>query len=324
MSAADDEYDLVTLGAGSGGVRASRFAAANYGAKVLVVEHPFGFVSSETIGGAGGTCVIRGCVPKKLLVYSSQFADEFFDSKGFGWSMSASPTHSWEEMIAHKDKEIQRLNTTYNNILKNAGVEYVEGRGVVVDPHTVEVQIPGGGTRRIRTKNILVAVGAVPTRIPVEGSELAVTSDEALALDSLPQGSIAVLGAGYIATEFAGIFKGMGKEVQLMYRGDKVLRGFDEECRDQVQENLEKRGTQIMPGCNPTKIEKKGDGFTLHYKNAAGEELSMDVGLVMMATGRKPRTYNLGLEAAGVEMDDIGAIKAAGMEMDKLGAMMAS
>lgn len=307
MSASYD-YDLVTLGAGSGGVRASRFAAQNYGAKVAIVEMPFGFISSDEVGGAGGTCVIRGCVPKKLLVYSSHFAEEFADSRGFGWNHPGA-NHNWSDMISNKGKEIQRLNSVYNNILKSAGVTYIEGRGALLDPHTVEVHAPDGSTKRLTAKNILIAVGGYAYKLTIEGAELAITSDEALAMESLPQGPVAVLGAGYIACEFAGIFNGMGSKVHMLFRGDKVLRSFDNECRDQVQENMAKRGIQIHAGCTPLRITRNGNhGLVLHYREGNTEH-QLECGLVMMATGRKPRTHNLGLGALGVEMQEDGTIK---------------
>ncbi|GAX74568.1 hypothetical protein CEUSTIGMA_g2017.t1 [Chlamydomonas eustigma] len=304
------DYDLITLGAGSGGVRASRFSAQLYGAKVAVVELPFGFISSDDIGGAGGTCVIRGCVPKKLLVYSSQFSDEFSDAKGFGWAINKG-THSWAELIGNKGKEIQRLNGVYNNILKGAGVTSIEGRGFIVDPHTIEIRLVDGTSQKLRAKNILVAVGGYPSKLQIEGADLAITSDEALALESLPVGPVAVLGAGYIACEFAGIFNGVGSEVNLMFRGDQVLRGFDNECRGQVQENLGKRGVKLHPHSTPVRISRGGAfGYILHYLTQGDAVVKqLECGLVMMATGRKPRTYALGLDKVGVELDSEGAIK---------------
>ncbi|KAG2438516.1 hypothetical protein HXX76_005067 [Chlamydomonas incerta] len=315
-----EEFDLVTLGAGSGGVRASRFAATLYGAKVACIELPFGFVSSETVGGAGGTCVIRGCVPKKLLVYGAAYAEEFADARGFGWGLPAAgagaeggPAHDWASLMKLKEKEITRLNSTYGNILKNANVALIEGRGALKDAHTVEVTGADGSVRLLKAKNVLIATGGVATGIPMEGAEHAIMSDEALALQSLPPGPIVVLGAGYIATEFAGIFRGThGAQhaVHLMFRGDKVLRGFDEECRDQVQENLTRRGINLLPGCKPTKLEKHGEAdLTLHYTDAAGAAQALKCGLVMMATGRKPRVEGIGLEALGVALDEHSAIK---------------
>lgn len=304
------EYDLVTIGAGSGGVRASRFAAQYYNAKVAVVELPFGFVSSDDIGGAGGTCVIRGCVPKKLLVYGAMFNEEFNDAIGFGW-MAQRPPHDWKALIANKSKEITRLNSVYNNLLKNAGVDYLEGKGSLVDAHTVKVSLPDGSEQLLKAKNILIATGGAPSKLDIEGAEHAITSDEALALENLPDKSVLIVGSGYIAVEFAGIFQGLGAQVHLMYRADKPLRGFDEECRAQVQENLGKRGITCHPGELPTKIVKKGENsYTVTYRAGKdGPEQTMDVGLVMMATGRHPRVESLNLQAVGVEQDDKGAIK---------------
>lgn len=307
-----EEYDLVTLGAGSGGTRCSRFSAQYYNAKVACVELPFGFVSSDSVGGAGGTCVIRGCVPKKLLVYASAFKDEFDDAVGFGWA-SARPPHDWKKLIASKSKEIERLNSVYVNLLKGAGVDYIEGRGRLVDAHTVEVSGPDGSKRTLRAKNILVATGGYATRLDIPGAEHAITSDEALALDNLPPEGrpVLIVGSGYIAVEFAGIFNGLGAETHLMFRADSPLRGFDEECRAQVADNLAKRGINLHAGELPTSIEKVGEH---HYrvtcaKAGGGGERVLEVGLVMMATGRKPKSDDLGLKELGVELDSKGAIK---------------
>lgn len=303
------DYDLVTIGAGSGGVRASRFSAQYYGAKVAVVELPFGFVSSDSIGGAGGTCVIRGCVPKKLLVYGAMFNDEFQDAVGFGW-LPTKPEHNWKALIANKAKEVERLNSVYNNLLKNAGVAYHEGKGRIVDPHTVEVIQPDGSSKKITAKHILVATGGAATKLPIEGAEHCITSDEALALEHMQTKSVLIVGSGYIAVEFAGIFKGLGVETHLMFRADKALRGFDEECRGQVQENLGKKGVVCHPGTLPTKVTpKEGGSYVVTYKKNDGTEGELEVGQVMMATGREPKTKGLGLEEVGVELTSKGAIK---------------
>ncbi|GAB4821380.1 hypothetical protein N2152v2_008426 [Parachlorella kessleri] len=297
------DYDLVTIGAGSGGVRASRVSSASYGAKVAVIELPFGFVSSETVGGAGGTCVIRGCVPKKLMVFASEFSEAFEDAAGFGWGVQNSGINL-KQLIASKGKEIERLNKVYGTILKNAGVEFIEGRARIVDPHTVEVKESGGSVRHLHTKNILVATGSHAVKIPIPGAEHCITSDEALVIDEYSTNSIVIIGGGYIAVEFAGIFRGLGAEVYLMYRAPLPLRSFDEECRAIVSENLEKRGIHVLSECNPTKVEKQHDGtYTLHYTDKAGQPNTVTTGRVMMATGRKPNTRGLGLEEAGVETD---------------------
>lgn len=308
----DYEFDLVTIGAGSGGTRASRFSAQYYGAKTAIVELPFDFISSATKGGAGGTCVIRGCVPKKLLVYASQFAEEFDNAVGFGW-VESKPPHDWKKLISNKGKEIKRLNGVYESILKSAGVERVEGRASLVDKHTVEVELAAGGTRRLTARNILLATGSYAYKMKLEGSEHAITSDEALHLENLPSANrpILIVGTGYIGVEHAGIFSGLGAKVHLMYRADKVLRGFDEEMRAMCQEHLEKRGVTCHPGKLPTRIVKNGEeDYTVFFKSAdSDQEESVNVGLVMLATGRKPRTRDIGLEAVGVQLDDKGAIK---------------
>eukprot|EP00879_Flechtneria_rotunda_P016082 GHRR01016823.1.p1 GENE.GHRR01016823.1~~GHRR01016823.1.p1 ORF type:complete len:482 (+),score=161.44 GHRR01016823.1:604-2049(+) len=260
--------------------------------------------------GAGGTCVIRGCVPKKLLVYGASFNEEFADARGFGWA-EVQPPHDWKTLIANKSKEINRLNSVYNNLLKNAGVAFFEGKGSIVDANTVKVTRPDGSTETMRGKNILLATGGHATKLPIEGAEHAITSDEALHLDHLPDNSVLIIGSGYIAVEFASIFKGLGADVHLLYRADKPLRGFDEECRVQVAENLGKRGVILHPGFLPTKIEKQGKDkylVTYHAGND-GPTQQVEVGLVMMATGRHPNTKALSLEAVGVELDNKGAIK---------------
>ncbi|GFP98008.1 glutathione reductase chloroplastic [Phtheirospermum japonicum] len=216
------DYDLFTVGAGSGGVRASRFAA-NFGAKVAVCELPFATISSDSTGGVGGTCVLRGCVPKKLLVYASKFSHEFEESGGFGWNYEAEPKHDWSTLIANKNAELQRLTGIYKNILSNAGVELIEGRGKIVDPHTVDVD-----GKIYSAKNILISVGGRPFIPDIPGSEYAIDSDAALDLPSKPE-KIAIVGGGYIAVEFAGIFNGLMSDVHVFIRQKKVLRGFDEE-----------------------------------------------------------------------------------------------
>jgi len=304
-----EEYDLITLGAGSGGTRASRWSAQTYGVKVACVEMPFDFISSDEKGGAGGTCVIRGCVPKKLLVYASGFQQEFKDAVGFGWG-SAAPALDWKTLIGKKAAEVQRLNTVYNKLLKNAGVDQIEGRGKVIDANTVEVTAPDGTTKLLKGKHILIAVGGYAVKLDIPGAEHGITSDEALALENFPQKDIVILGGGYIAVEFAGIFAGMGANVHIVYRQPTPLRGFDEECRNMVAKNLEGHGITVHSKCNPVRIDKKEDGsldFTL--KDAEGKESTINTEFVMFATGRKPRVNNLGLEELGVKMDErTGAI----------------
>jgi glutathione reductase (NADPH) len=306
------EFDLIVIGAGSGGTRAARFSAQNYGAKVAIVELPFAFIPDDKHGGAGGTCVIRGCVPKKLLVYGSEFSDHFTDARGFGWDIPGEPKFHWSKLIQKKAKEIARLNGVYNTLLKDAGVELIEGWGEFADPHTIEVSLAGGGKRKITAQTILIATGGRAVKAPIEGAEYAITSDEALALDDLHEhnNTIVTVGAGYISLEFAHIFQGMGADVHVMFRKPRPLRGFDEECTAHVAENMAKRGMHIHPETSPTKIEKNEDGtLTVHYKEKDGSSHSLVAGLVMFGTGRKPNTNRLGMEKAGVELAEGGVVK---------------
>ncbi|XP_048574214.1 glutathione reductase, chloroplastic/mitochondrial-like [Triticum urartu] len=224
-SAGDYDYDLFTIGAGSGGVRASRFASTLYGARAAICEMPFSTISADDLGGLGGTCVLRGCVPKKLLVYASKFSHEFEESHGFGWTYDTDPKHDWSTLITNKNTELQRLVGIYKNILKNANVDLIEGRGKVVDPHTVSVD-----GKLYTAKNILIAVGGRPSMPDIPGIEHVIDSDAALDLPSKPE-KIAIVGGGYIALEFAGIFNGLKSDVHVFIRQPKVLRGFDEEVR---------------------------------------------------------------------------------------------
>ncbi|EFJ37955.1 hypothetical protein SELMODRAFT_164085 [Selaginella moellendorffii] len=297
------DFDLFTIGAGSGGVRASR-TAANFGAKVAVVELPFAHVSSESAGGVGGTCVIRGCVPKKILVYASMFSAEFQDSKNFGWNVPDGITFEWKRLIANKDREIERLNGIYKRLLTGSGVTILEGRASLVDDHTVEVSHSDGSSKRYRAKHILVATGSRAVRLNVPGKELAITSDEGLNLDELPRRCV-IVGGGYIAVEFAGIYSGMGSKVELLYRKKTPLRGFDDEMRAVVARNLENRGVHLRPDTNVTKIEKVGGELKVSIDN--GGEIMTDA--VLFAVGRKPKTSGLNLEELGVELDKSGAIK---------------
>ncbi|KAG8389265.1 hypothetical protein BUALT_Bualt02G0211000 [Buddleja alternifolia] len=293
------DYDLFTIGAGSGGVRASRFAA-NFGASVAVCELPFSTISSDSTGGVGGTCVLRGCVPKKLLVYASKFPHEFEESCGFGWNYEAEPKHDWGTLIANKNAELQRLTGIYKNILKNAGVTLIEGRGKIVDPHTVDVN-----GKLYSAKNILVSVGGRPFIPNIPGSEYAIDSDAALDLPSKPK-KIAIVGGGYIAVEFAGIFNGLKSDVHVFIRQKKVLRGFDEEIRDFVGEQMSLRGIEFHAEETPQAIVKSSDGL-LSLKTNKGTVDGFSH--VMFATGRVPKTKNLGLEAVGVKLSKNGAIE---------------
>jgi len=281
------DYDLITIGAGSGGVRASRLAG-RYGARVAVVEEL----------RVGGTCVLRGCVPKKLLVYGSHFREEIADMAGYGWSVEG-VEHDWPAMIAAKEKELDRLHGIYMNLLKGAGNTVLDGRGVVVDPHTVEVD-----GKRYTAERILVATGGWPVLPDVPGIEHAITSNEALDLADRPE-RIVIVGSGYIAVEFAGIFHGFGSDTHLVYRADKVLRGFDEDMRTALTGELEKKGLVLRPQTLPTRIEKAGDCLLVSLSD--GEKLEVDA--VMYATGRAPNTKGIGLAEAGVELTKTGAVK---------------
>jgi glutathione reductase (NADPH) len=281
------DFDLFTIGAGSGGVAGTRRAGA-YGARTAICEEL----------RVGGTCVLRGCVPKKLLVYGSEFASAFADSEGFGWSVPEA-THDWGALIAAKDKELDRLHQIYVNMLNNAKVQIFEARGVVVDPHTVEV-----GGRRYTAENILVAVGGWPEAPKLPGIEHVISSNEALDLKERPK-RIVIVGGGYIAVEFAGIFAGFGSEVVEIIRQPELLRGFDGDLRLFLGEEMRKRGVDIRGGTQVARIDKTGAGYTV--TTTAGGKIETDC--VMYATGRKPNTKGLGLEELGVEMQENGAIK---------------
>jgi glutathione reductase (NADPH) len=280
------DFDMITLGAGSGGVASSRRAGA-YGARVAIVEEL----------RVGGTCVLRGCVPKKLLVYGAQFADAFADAGGFGWSV-APAEFDWPALIAAKDKEIARLSQIYVNMLNNAHVEIIEGSGVVVDPHTVEV-----GGRTYTAENMLIAVGGWPETPDIPGIEHVISSNEALDLPVLPK-RIVIVGGGYIAVEFAGIFRGFGCEVVEIIRREEVLRGFDEDIRVHLGQEMRGRGIDIRGSTQVARINKTTGGYTV--RTTDGKEIQTDC--VMYATGRKPNTDGLGLAEIGVELTKNGAV----------------
>jgi glutathione reductase (NADPH) len=283
------DVDLFVIGGGSGGVRAARIAAG-YGARVMLAEEY----------RVGGTCVIRGCVPKKLMVYASRFADEFHEAAGFGWNVG-SPSFDWATLIRNKDKEIDRLEGIYRTNLEKAGVEIIDSRAVLEDAHTVHVLKTGA---RIRARTILVAVGAHPTLEPViPGGELGITSNEVFHLETLPK-RILIIGGGYIAVEFAGVFAGLGSEVTLLHRGDKLLRGFDDDIRDALGQAYAQRGVNLALGKTVTRLDKTADGIAATLSD--GSVLPVDQ--VLVATGRRPNTAGLGLEKAGITVDEVGAI----------------
>ncbi|TYJ42753.1 hypothetical protein E1A91_A03G108800v1 [Gossypium mustelinum] len=297
------DFDLFVIGAGSGGVRAARFSA-NYGAKVGICELPFHPISSEVIGGVGGTCVIRGCVPKKILVYGAAFGSELEDARNYGWELNEKLDFNWKKLLHKKTDEIIRLNGIYKRLLSNAGVKLFEGEGKIVGPNEVEVTQLDGTKLSYSAKHILIATGSRAHRPPIPGQELGITSDEALSLEDLPKHAV-VLGGGYIAVEFASIWRGLGANVDLFFRKELPLRGFDDEMRAVVARNLERRGINLHPQTNLTELIKTDNGIKVTTDH--GEELIADV--VLFATGRLPNSKRLNLEAVGVELDNTGAVK---------------
>ncbi|MCY1219074.1 Glutathione amide reductase [compost metagenome] len=282
------DFDLFVIGAGSGGVRAARFAAG-FGARVAVAESRY----------LGGTCVNVGCVPKKLLVYGAHFAEDFEQAKGFGWSL-AEADFDWPTLIANKNREINRLNGIYRNLLVNSGVTLLEGHARLLDPHTVEV-----AGQRCTAKNILIATGGWPQIPDIPGREFAISSNEAFFLEQLPK-RVLVVGGGYIAVEFASIFHGMGAQTTLLYRRELFLRGFDDSVRTHLRDELGKKGMNLQFNADIASIEKQPDGSLLATLRD-GRQLEADC--VFYATGRRPMLDNLGLETTGVELDERGFIK---------------
>lgn len=283
----DFDYDLFVIGAGSGGVRLARMSAS-YGARVGIAEE-------EQIGG---TCVLRGCIPKKLLVYASHYPHELEDAKGFGWTFGAG-TLDWPALIAAKDREINRLSDIYINLLRQSGVAMHAGRATLVDAHTVAI-----GERTIRARHIAIATGSRPSLPSRPGIEHAITSREALSLATLPA-RIAVVGGGYIAVEFAGIFNGVGSHVDLFYRGEKILRGFDDDVRQFLTDEMTRQGVAIHARAVVESIARADDG-TLSVRVGDAQHGPYDA--VLYATGRVPNVDGLGLERAGVVLDARGAI----------------
>lgn len=275
------KYDLVVIGGGSGGVRAARIAAS-HGAKVAICEEY----------RYGGTCVIRGCVPKKMMVYASHFHEEFVDSASYGWS-----THvegfDWATLIANKDQEIDRLNGIYENLLSNAGVEIFHGRARLIDPHTVEIE-----GQSLQAENILIATGGTPFMPEIEGIEHAITSNEVFHLAEQPKSAI-VVGGGYIAVEFAGIFNGLGTATSLVYRGPQILRGFDLDIRNHLAAEISKKGIELHLNNNVESIQLTDAGEKRVRFSDGTEQI---VECVLFATGRVPNSQDLGLQQAGIKL----------------------
>ena len=280
-----EEFDLFVIGAGSGGVRAARFAAG-FGAKVAIAESRY----------LGGTCVNVGCVPKKLLVYGSHFREEFEHASGYGWSVEGA-RFDWAQLIASKNREIERLNGIYRKLLSEAGVKLLEAHARVVDAHTVEV----AGVRH-RCKRLLIATGSWPQRPDIPGAELGITSNEAFFLPALPK-RVVIVGGGYIAVEFAGIFRGCGAEVRLLHRGKEFLRDFDQGLREQLGIEMRNQGIALDFGVMPERIERRDDG-SLAVTTSQGRELHADC--VLGATGRRPMLDELGIEALQLARDARG------------------
>ena len=284
-----EQVDLFVIGAGSGGVRAARIAA-DYGARVMIAEQY----------RVGGTCVIRGCVPKKLLVYASRFAEEFEDAAGFGWTVPP-PSFDWPTLIANKDREIARLEAAYTTTLERAQVKLVKSRAVLVDAHTIRFVATG---ETVRAKHILISTGASPYHgAEIAGLEHVISSNEAFHLPRLPQ-RILIQGGGYIAVEFACIFNGLGSDVMLVYRGDNILRGFDDELRAHLRGEMEQRGIKIVTRQLVEAVEKVEHGLCVNLT----DHESFTVDRVMFALGRHPNVAGFGLETAGVQLAKNGGI----------------
>ena len=281
------DYDLFVIGAGSGGIAAAR-RAAQYGAKVAIAE-------SHDLGG---TCVNRGCIPKKLMVYASHFPDVFNDAQGFGWSPVQS-TLDWKKMITGVHKELERLNGVYKNMLDNAKVELFRGYAKFLDPHTVEIE-----DKKVTADKILIAVGGYPVKPDIPGMEYAITSDEMFLLEEQPK-RILIMGGGYIGVEFSCIMNGLGSDVTQIIRNDLILRGFDDDIRAEIQQGMQHHGIRMLMISEPPLIEKTADGLKVTLGGKHNETIVVDT--ILAATGRKPKLKNLGIENAGVEVNN-GAI----------------
>ena len=280
------DYDLFVIGAGSGGVRAARMAGG-FGARVAIAEDRY----------LGGTCVNVGCIPKKLFVYASHFAEDFHDAAGYGWHVPE-PVFNWDELLSNKNKEISRLNGIYKNLLERNGVRLYNGRAVLGGPNTVLIN-----GESISAQRILVATGGWPHIPDIPGKQYIISSNEAFFLESLPA-SVVIVGGGYIAVEFAGIFHGLGVDTTLVYRGDLFLRGFDQELREFLAGQMRQKGIKLLFNTRINGIDRQGNRYRVNSPDTG--DLTTD--LIMYATGRRPNTNGLGLVKAGVKLNDKGAI----------------
>jgi glutathione reductase (NADPH) len=284
------DYQLFVIGGGSGGVRAARIASG-LGARVAIAEN-FRY---------GGTCVIRGCVPKKLLVYAAHFAEDFADAQGFGWTVPPAE-FSWPKLIEAKDKEIARLSSIYEKNLVGSNVAVLHGAARLVDPHTVAVN-----GQRVTAEHILVATGGTPFVPAIAGIEHAITSNEVFDLPQLPR-RVLIVGGGYIAVEFAGILKGLGAQVTLCYRGEQMLRGFDDDVRAHLHDEMVRKGITVLLQHDVLQIDKLADGsLSIGLTGTSGAPLAVDA--MLYATGRVPNTQGLGLAEVGVALDSAGGVK---------------
>ena len=281
------DFDLFVIGAGSGGVRAGRMAAAK-GKKVAIAE----------VSDLGGTCVNVGCVPKKLFVYASQFPELFHASQGYGWNIKQSQSFNWETLRDNKTQEISRLNGIYQNLLSNSGAQIIKGRASLQSPQQVSIN-----DQTYSAKNILIATGGWPYIPDFEGSELAISSNEMFTLEQLPEKAV-VVGGGYIAVEFAGILNGLGVKTDLIYRGDRLLKTFDPQCSEKVTEGMIAKGVNIHLNTEVRSISGQENQLTVHLNNGQ----SLEAGIALYATGRKANTQDLGLENTAIKTQSNGAI----------------
>ena len=281
------DYDLFVIGVGSGGVRAARMSA-HYGARVATAEEKY----------MGGTCVNVGCIPKKLFVYASHYHDDFSEARGYGWQ-SHQPDFDWSTLLANKDKEILRLNGIYEGLLEDAGVTHFDGRARILDAHTIMV-----GDEQVTTDKILIATGGWPTKQAIPGAEHIITSNEAFYLEALPKRAL-ILGGGYIAVEFAGIYAGLGVQTELAYRGPLFLRGFDDDVRHLVRSELEKKNITISFDSTLASVEQMPSGA---LRAAFEDGRIIETDMILAATGRKPAVADLGLETVNVAQRENGAI----------------